>query len=319
MMWPAVELREIRVFLTLSDELHFARTAERLHLTPSRVSQILRELEAKLGVQLVRRTSRRVELTARGAQFRDEAGAVYEQLIEVVERTRAAAGDLERPLRVGLFSGVAAGPHFPRIVRTFESRHPQCAAVVSEIPLGQSLVGLLERGEADLIASWLPHGQTDLIIGPTLIQEPRVLAVGPGHPLAGREAVSLEEVADYPVVQMHWVPTELHETWLPSKTPNGRSFRYHKVDDRDRGRLLSEMGYLVASGRIVHPTVRSLTKIFDHLDIVYVPITDMPLMRSALVWLHAATHPALREFVHLTSEVLRSTRARPDRATTQAR
>jgi DNA-binding transcriptional LysR family regulator len=56
-MWLAVELREIRAFIVLADELHFARTAERLQLTPSRVSQIIRELERKLGVQLVRRTS----------------------------------------------------------------------------------------------------------------------------------------------------------------------------------------------------------------------------------------------------------------------
>jgi DNA-binding transcriptional LysR family regulator len=49
-MWSTVELREIRVLLTLAEELHFARTAERLQLTPSRVSQTLRELEAKLGV-----------------------------------------------------------------------------------------------------------------------------------------------------------------------------------------------------------------------------------------------------------------------------
>ncbi len=71
-MWSTVELRELRVFLTLAEELHFGRTAERLHVTPSRVSQILRELERKLGSQLVHRTSRHVELTALGERFRKE-------------------------------------------------------------------------------------------------------------------------------------------------------------------------------------------------------------------------------------------------------
>jgi len=303
-MWLAVELREIRAFIVLADELHFARTAERLQLTPSRVSQIIRELERKLGVQLVRRTSRRVELTTSGAQLRDEAGTVYEQLIEVLQRTSAAGGGIERRLRVGLFSGIAAGPHFLRIVRTFESRHPACAVVVSEIPLGQSLAGLLQHGEADLIATWLPHGGTDLVIGPTLTEEPRVLAVAPDHPLAQRETVSLEEIANYTLVEFNWLPKELREIWLPDTAPSGRPFRHHHMEHHERGRLLSELGYLVASGRLVHPTTPSLVKIFGHLDIVYVPIPDMPPLRSGLVWLRTTTQTAVPAFVHIAGDVL---------------
>ena len=66
-MWEAVELREIRVFLELADQLHFGRAAERLGVTQSRVSQSLRELEAKLGERLLDRTSRRVGLTPRAS------------------------------------------------------------------------------------------------------------------------------------------------------------------------------------------------------------------------------------------------------------
>ena len=69
-MHETVELREIRVFLTLAEELHFGRTADRLGLTQSRVSQSLRALERKLGEDLVHRTSRRVALTAPGERFR---------------------------------------------------------------------------------------------------------------------------------------------------------------------------------------------------------------------------------------------------------
>ena len=65
-MWQTVELRELRVFATLAEELHFGRTAEKLQLTPSRISQSLRTLEEKLGGQLVHRTSRRVKLTPFG-------------------------------------------------------------------------------------------------------------------------------------------------------------------------------------------------------------------------------------------------------------
>ena len=74
-MWESVELREIRVFLALAEELHFGRTAQRLGLTQSRVSQTLRQLERKMGGQLVYRTSRRVALTPFGRDFRERAGA----------------------------------------------------------------------------------------------------------------------------------------------------------------------------------------------------------------------------------------------------
>ena len=65
-MWEHVELREVRVFLVLCDELHFGRTADRMHLSQTRVSQLVRLLERKLGAQLFERTSRRVALTPAG-------------------------------------------------------------------------------------------------------------------------------------------------------------------------------------------------------------------------------------------------------------
>src|SRR4051794_21706154 len=103
-MWSAVELREIRVFLALAEELHFRRAAERLQLTPSRVSQTLRELEAKLGGELLSRSSRRAALTPLGERFLAEARAPYEQLARVLERTLTANRALEGPLRLGLLA-----------------------------------------------------------------------------------------------------------------------------------------------------------------------------------------------------------------------
>ena len=312
-----MELREIRVFLVLCEELHFGRTAERLRVSQTRVSQTIQELEAKMGARLFERTSRRVALTDSGARLRERIAPVFEEMTGVLREVQVANGHHVGSLHIGVFSGLAAGPRFPAIVRAFESRHPDWTAEVSEIPLGESLVGLLERGEADLIATWLPDGEgdlSDLVVGPSLLREPRVLAVGPGHPLAGRPAVSVEEIADYPVVQQGWVPAELRELWVPAKTPRGRSFRYHEVDHRDRGRLLSEMGYLVASGKIVHPTVPSLTKLFGHLDIVYVPIIDLPPIHGALVWRRGDNDPRVHAFARVAEEIVGADGPRRDTA-----
>ena len=79
-MWSGVELREIRVFLTLAEELHFGRTAERLGITHSRVSQTIQTLEARVGAKLFDRTSRRVALTRLGEQLRAALSPVYREL-----------------------------------------------------------------------------------------------------------------------------------------------------------------------------------------------------------------------------------------------
>ena len=85
-MWRTVELRELRLFSTLAEELHFGHTAERLQVTPSRVSQSLRALEHKLGSPLVHCTSRRVELTPFGEGFLRDVRPALEQLDGVGER-----------------------------------------------------------------------------------------------------------------------------------------------------------------------------------------------------------------------------------------
>ena len=124
-MWETVDLRELRAFLTLADELHFGRTAERLHLTPSRVSQAIRALEHKLGVDLVYRTSREVQLTVAGERFQRDASAAYGQLMTVLERTQRHSGTFAGVLRLGIFSGPAAGPHLLTIIDVFTARHPE--------------------------------------------------------------------------------------------------------------------------------------------------------------------------------------------------
>jgi DNA-binding transcriptional LysR family regulator len=156
-MWELVELRELRLFLTLGEELHFGRTAQRLHLTPSRVSQTLRGLEHKLGGQLLHRTSRRVALTPLGARFLAEIGPVCDQLAGVIERTHAASRGLHGTLRLGLLAANSGGPHLTPIIAAFEDRYPGCDLQVSEVFFTDPL-GSLRRGDVDLLATRLPGG-----------------------------------------------------------------------------------------------------------------------------------------------------------------
>lgn len=301
-MWQTVELRELRLFLTLAEELHFGRTAERLQLTPSRVSQSLRALEDKLGAQLLFRTSRRVRLTPIGERLLREVAPVIGQLDGVLERSNAAARSLEGTLRIGVLSGPAGGPRLVEIIKAFESTHPECGVEVAQISWGDP-VGRLRDGEVEVMATWVPLQQPDLVVGPTLSRQPRVLAVAQDHPLAGRESVSIEELADHRVVRFDNWPTELREAVVPSLTPQGRPIHGTAVGVGDHA--LHGLPVRVARGELVFPTVESATSYMGELDLAFVPITGMAPLRSALVWRRPARDPKLRAFIRVARDVLK--------------
>jgi DNA-binding transcriptional LysR family regulator len=305
-MWSAVELREIRVFFALAEELHFGRTAERLQLTPSRISQTLRELETKLGGRLVNRTSRSVALTPLGERFLDEAKPAYEQLRRALERTQASNHTLDGSLRLGLLAANSGGPHLTALLDLFEQRHPECEVIVSEVFFTDPL-GPLRRGEINVMATRLPIEQPDLTVGPTLAREPMVLAVARDHPLADRHRVSIEELADYRVAPITDSPKELIDAVMPRRTPRGRQIR--RLSRRPR--TPHELTTLIVRGRIVHPTVPSFAEYFGHPGIVYVPISDMPPLKSGLVWVRRPFDPRVREFIRVAREVLAPERKDP--------
>jgi DNA-binding transcriptional LysR family regulator len=302
-MWQTVDLRELRLFLALAEELHFGRTAERLRLTPSRVSQSIRELEHKLGAQLVHRTSRRVQLTPFGERFLRDVRPAVGQLDGVLERSNAAARKLEGTLRLGVLSGPAGGPRLVEIIRAFEALHPECDVEVVQVSWDDPL-GRLRQNDVELMASWLPLDQPDLVVGPVLTSQPRVLAVAHDHPLADRDAVDVEELAAHRVLSFvdNW-PKELHETIVPSRTPGGRPIPHTRVPVGDRAVL--DLPVRVARGEVVLPTVASAAPYMGDLDLVFVPITGMPRLRSALVWRRPARDPKLRAFVRVARDVLK--------------
>lgn len=310
-MWETIELRELRIFLALAEELHFGRTAQRLRVTPSRVSQSLRGLERKLGGQLVFRTNRHVELTALGERFRQQVGAAHHQLAGVLQATHDHNRGLEGTLRLALFTTASEGPYLLAIVSAFQQRHPECRVV--RTPYSDPF-GCLRRGEIDLLVSWLPHGQPDLVTGPILTRAPRVLGVAPDHPLARRPTVSLEEIADYRVVPIEDIfPKDLAEAWTPRNTPSGRPIHRLQIpfgqfaqmvrDDASQARI--QVAWWVRTGQIVLPTVAPYMTLLGP-DIIYVPITDMPPLNAGLVWPRGARDPRRRAFIDLARDILRS-------------
>lgn len=295
-MWEAIELREVRVFLALAEELHFGRAAGRLGLTQPRVSQSLRELELKLGEQLIHRTSRRVELTAAGERFLAEVDPVYQSLAAVLARASGRRDAVEGSLRIGLLNALPRVPLLIEIINTFEERHPRCKVEVKELALSTRYEPL-RLGKVDLMAC-PPSPQAGLVVGPILSREPRVLAVGMDHPLSGRANVTTEDIADYEVVDLTgMVPPEIARLLIPERAKSGRPMKRRRLKHHD----WSELVTMIARGKIVHPAFADQ---FADPSIRAVPIADMPRWESALVWRQGHPDRRLRDFLAVAEELL---------------
>lgn len=219
-----MDLGEIETFLALAEELHFGRTAQRLRLSQSRVSQQIQSLERRLGAPLFTRTSRRVELTRLGEHTRDGLGAAYQALGQAFDEARTVAQGVVGTLRIG-FLGCLNGAPLTTLAADFAAAHPACRISLAEVPW-TDLYGQLRGGELDLVLSLLPVAEPDLRFGPVLVGHDRVLAVAVDHPLAAAATVDAEQLADYPVLALPaQLPTALRLSAQPPVTPRGRPIR----------------------------------------------------------------------------------------------
>jgi len=298
-MVDLVELREIRVFLALADELHFGRTAAQLGLTQSRVSQSLRGLEHKLGVQLFHRTSRRVSLTAAGERFREDIGAAYGELTDALRRAHSTSHDVGGTVRLGAHNAATIEARLLAVIDSFEAANPACAVKVVELSFGDR-VDPLKHGAIDLLVTHLPVDDDELVVGPIVDREERLVAVAHDHPLADRAAVSLEDIAGYDVGWPDLLLPEVSEAFVPSHAPSGRPIRRVRLGIQDVGELV----VTIARGKVVHPTVTSFASRYAHPGVRYIPIADLPPSETALVWRRRGDSAALRELIRVARAAL---------------
>ncbi|MFC4585781.1 LysR family transcriptional regulator [Sphaerisporangium corydalis] len=308
-----MELRGVETFLALSEELHFGRTAARLHLSQGRVSQTIQALEREVGAALFERTSRQVRLTALGERFRQGATQGYDELVRTLRECQAAALDTGRRLRVA-YAPTIGGEFATRVATAFEAQHAPCTVTLNASTFRETLIpaGALKNGDVDVALVWSPGGDGravrahDLTVGPVLAEVPRGILLPAGHPLAGRLAVSLEDLAGHELVEFPATESSLlRDRWTPRFTPSGRPLTFTADDFTTlTGRteiLVEDVLTLVARGRGLHCTVAPLLERFPFPGLTVVPISDMPPMVIVPVWLTAADNAAVRAFARLAA------------------
>lgn len=275
-MWSAVELRELRIFLALAEELHFGRTAERLHISQPGVSEAIRTLEARLGGRLFDRTSRRVRLTPAGQEFRHDLVPALAALDRALAQASDNAASVAGPLRIG-FTSTSEAPALNRLIEAFQARHPDCQVSFHEVAVLDPYAGL-RRGDVEVLVNWLAVDEPGLTAGPPIARYDRVLAVARHHRLAIRASVLLEDLGDEQMAQPLGLPAALRDAILPPRTPSGRT-----IPRTEPVRSVNEIIAHVARGTIVHPTMTGVS-LFLRDDIVLVPIEDLPPLPVGLIW-----------------------------------
>ncbi|MFC4063266.1 LysR substrate-binding domain-containing protein [Planomonospora corallina] len=290
-----MELRDMEIFLTLAEELHFGRTAERLRVTPARITQAVKKQERLVGALLFERTSRTVRLTPLGRQLRDDLRPVYTGLQEGVRRAKLAAQGVTAVLRVGMLpiNVQELRPYWD----TFRARHPQWRLQVRQVSFVDPFAGL-RRGDLDILVCWLPVEEPDLTVGPVLLTEPRVLAAAAEHELTRRTSVSLETLADFQHADSPSRPDYWADGFIPSRTRSGRRI--------ERGRLVhdtEEILTLTSVGELVNLFPAHMRRYWSRPDIAYLPVPGIAPLSYAVVWRTETENDLIRAFARVAADI----------------
>ncbi|HBP4946385.1 TPA: LysR family transcriptional regulator [Pseudomonas aeruginosa] len=192
-----MELRHLRCFVALAEELHFTRAAERLHIEQPPLSRAIRELEEELGVVLFDRDRRGTRLTAAGAAFLQDARRLFTVLEQARENVRAVAAGLRGSLRIAVSDG-AIGPRLSAFLARCRAEEPEVEIRLSEVPLAEQLRGLRT---GDFMIGFAHTAEVGVgIVAEPLWRDPLVIAVPARHELLSHKEVPLHELGGHPLV-----------------------------------------------------------------------------------------------------------------------
>jgi len=187
-----VELRQLRYFTALAEELNFTRAAERLHISQPPLSAQIAQLEDELGVKLFHRNSRKVSLTDAGAAFLRDVRLIQSRLKEATQRVRNIHSGLAGHIEIGLSGSHFLGP-LPQFIGSLAATHPEIGVVLNEMAPNDQLEALREQ-RIDISIS-RQSLEDEFLRSRRLWADPLLVALPLGHPLAAREKIGLDALA----------------------------------------------------------------------------------------------------------------------------
>jgi DNA-binding transcriptional LysR family regulator len=282
-----LDLRKVRYFVAVAEELHFGRAAERLHIAQPVLSRQIRALEDELSSQLFVRDRRHTELTTAGQQLLDEARPLLANADGLCRRIgRTARGS--DTFTVGFMPGLV----ITAAVRALSAAHPDLTVDVIRTSWDDQ-VEVVHDGRVDVSYVRLPIDQAGLKLNP-LFSEPRLAALPADHRLAGKETVSITDLADEHLLQNPDAVPEWRDI-----APEMRSQNRQPVPAI---RTVEEKLEYVAAGHGIVILPQSTASFYRRPDITCIPVEDISPNQVSLAWDASRRSRLIYEFADLARQ-----------------
>lgn len=298
-----MDLRHLRYFQAVAEELSFSRAAKRLRIAQPALSRAVQELEQEIGSLLIERNRRTVALTPAGAVMLHETGLVLERLEESLRRVRRTAAGEEGELRLG-YIGPPTQPFLGRLLHEFRRRYPKVSVHLEE-RTPERVWEMVAKGRLSVALTRPLPGQGERVLETLpLRQEPLGVVVPAGHPLAGRDAVSWKTLATEPLIVLaRREGVGLHDEILAACREAGFTPRI-AYSPSLMGTVLS----YVEAGAGVGIATDSVAASAMPPSLRFVTVTPQRTVPLVLVWNGDTPEPAVAAFRLLVREWLDSGR-----------
>jgi DNA-binding transcriptional LysR family regulator len=291
-----MDLRQLRYFVAVAEELHFSRASMRLNLAQSALSGQIKQLEREIGGPLLVRSTRRVELTPAGAALLEDAREILAAADGAFERACALARGESGALRIGTL-GPAPGGVFAPLLARFGALHPSVRLEVRALDFTDLIDGVRER-RADIAFLYLPLDEPDLEITP-LLCEPRTVVLPAGHRLASRARLSPADLdGEVFVKQPPPVPDEWCDFWMlvdelghrPPVSPH-------------MGANLEEWLHLIGRGEGIDTAPAIISRYYSWPEVAFVPLVDAAPSTLVLARRRDTQDRLVEDFARLAIEI----------------
>jgi len=289
-----VELRQLEAFVAVATELHFGRAAERLHIAPPTLSELIRRLERELSTPLFTRTTRRVAITSAGAELLTRSKVILDEAAAAKAAMRRVAGGEAGTVRLGI-TPPAAPVVAPHLISLFAAEAPQVTVELQRMWL-PNLLDAVVAGDIDVALTCGPVPESAGIATEVFCAEPLLVGLRPDHRLAGRDSVALPELAHD---VLGTAPEALFPAWVLAQRQAleaaGITPSAIELADTD----LSAIRWADQPGIDWILLIPSLTA--AHTQTIIRPVTPRQLVPFTLQWNPSRVHTiAVARFVHCT-------------------
>ncbi|WP_406005058.1 LysR family transcriptional regulator [Streptomyces sp. NBC_00637] len=294
--------RELRYFVTVAEELHFTRAAERLFVSQPALSKQIRMLERQLGVVLFERDRRTVRLTEVGETLLPHAREVLAAWQGAEAAVREAKNAEGRTLVIGMSTSPGRGL-LPALRTRLLSRHPDAQPVLRQVNWADPSAGLAD-GSSDVAFVWLPLPDEDRYRCAVVAREPRLVALPEGHPLAARAACDPEGQVDFadlreePFLALPAEAGPLRDYWLALDARDGRPPRVGGVVAS-----AEETHEAVSGGQGIALLAAGNAPLVVRDKVIAVPVRGISPSRLAVAAAHDDRRPLVLAYLAAAREV----------------